>query len=177
MREALRACKSCERLAIAEERIRQLEQLLVDTGAWWPPSEWGLTWREAMLLKLLIARPIATREAIIAVWQKDDRDDLPTLQSCDVVLVALRRALAHRELAIETVRSVGFRLAEPDRARLRKLIETGRLPKRVKSTHRLDARHAGLVRRLAQAGRAPSAIATLTSLPLALVERTLEAVA
>lgn len=106
-------------LALAEERIAQLERELAGTDVWCAPRDWNLTPSEATVLGVLVHRRLATPGAILAAVYRDMARDEPDEKIVDVFICKIRQKLRRAGIAIETVRGMGWRLPPETRARLR----------------------------------------------------------
>jgi len=98
------------RIAELEEENRQLRDLLV-AGTREPPAKWGLTKREAELMKALAsAHPclLTTERALATVWP----DTVPVTSILTVIMCHMRKKLNRHGVEIETVWGRGYRLSD-----------------------------------------------------------------
>jgi two-component system cell cycle response regulator CtrA len=96
------------------ERVRQLHGLLTSSDIDLP-REWRLTAQEAKLFGVLLARKLATREAIMAGVYGDRLDDEPSIAMVQVLACKLRRKLQPFGIEIATVWGVGYQLQAEQR--------------------------------------------------------------
>ncbi|HYD87135.1 MAG TPA: helix-turn-helix domain-containing protein [Vitreimonas sp.] len=110
-------CPRCDELA---EEVRALRELMFRESAVAPIMAWGgLTESEARLFAVLLARPLATKDALHAALYGDDPDGGAELKIIDVLICKVRGKLKRRGLAaIETVWGVGYQLAPAARGSL-----------------------------------------------------------
>jgi DNA-binding response OmpR family regulator len=113
-----------------QARIRQLEiekQRLLDenevlksalAGSVTVPREWGLTPKQADLMRVLIRRPVASYDACMAGLYSD-RIAPPDQRIINVLISRMRRKLLPFGIEIRTVWGIGYELDEGARARLK----------------------------------------------------------
>jgi DNA-binding response OmpR family regulator len=104
------------------EHLRAQLRLLQDAlgiGLHWP-SDWKLTTRETAVLGVLVAREIATHDAIMCALY-GDRPDPPSEKIVRVFIYKLRSKLAPHGFSIVTRRGQGLAIPAEQRARLRAL--------------------------------------------------------
>lgn len=108
-------CDRCEEL---EERVIQLEGLLVGEGHF--PTDTGLTLGEEKVLRHLVARGRVTMDSLeVVIWGRGDPPD----SAYDVVrrhILHIRRKLV--PVGLITVYGGGYLLEESQRARLRAML-------------------------------------------------------
>ena len=105
-----------QRVAELEERIRQLTALLAPPGVQ-APREWRLTNSEHTVFQVLVARPVATKEMILAALYWDKGLEEPELKIIDVFICKLRKKLSQHGVAIATVWGRGWSMPEDVRRR------------------------------------------------------------
>lgn len=116
-----------------EDRIFQLEELLglrnaenvynlVSASSCHAP--WRLTRMEADILGILLAAPALTSKARFEEILYGGRDIYPETNSIIVTLSKLRAKLKRHKIEIENVHSVGWRLTQKAKAKVRALIES-----------------------------------------------------
>lgn len=98
-------------------RVEELEAALyaedVDV-----PLEWALTGSERRVFGVLLARAIATKEAVMAALYHDFAADAAEVKIVDVYVCKIRAKLRKHGVRIETVWGLGYRLDEAQRASL-----------------------------------------------------------
>ena len=106
-----------------KEEIAQLEELLAP--ALMPPAAWRLTPSEIGMLRVLIARPLATREMLLRGMARARSVTLDRVRDCTEVYLARLRPKLPNDIKIKTRRTMGWYLDAEDRARLRGMCSTG----------------------------------------------------
>jgi len=103
------------------ERLREQAAYLQDalTCGFLAPLEWRLTPQENRLLGALVARPLATREVIMAALYHHRGIDEAEMKVIDVFVCKLRKKLGPQDIKIHTVWGRGYRLDTETRTRLR----------------------------------------------------------
>lgn len=102
---------------LLRERIAVLERALGTQFR--APRAWRLTPAETVLLGVLAARKVATREAICTAREHASMRDAVSPKFIDVMLVTLRRKLRKHGYTIHCDRGFGWFLSDEDRERLR----------------------------------------------------------
>jgi two-component system cell cycle response regulator CtrA len=102
-------------------RLREQAAYLQDalTYGFLAPLEWGLTPQENRFLGALAARPLATRELIMAALYHHRGADEAAMKVIDVFACKLRKKLKPHDIEIHTVWGQGYRLDAPTRTRLK----------------------------------------------------------
>lgn len=95
-------------------RIAELESAII-ADIPMPPAI-GLTGSEEMILRVLLAKPCATKEMFLAALYGARIDDAPAPKIVDVYLCKLRRKLERFGLTITTVWGRGYMLSPDERA-------------------------------------------------------------
>lgn len=91
------------------DRIAQLEEAMgLDFIA---PLEWRLTRAETALFGVLLAREIATKEALLTGIVRDPTGEAPEIKIVDVFVCKARRKLRPFGIEIETLWGRGYRLS------------------------------------------------------------------
>ena len=103
------------RCALLEERVAQLEALLVTD--WRAPIEWRLTPSEERVMGVLVARERASKEAIVAALYLDRGADSAEPKIVDVFICKIRRKLRPFGVEITTLWGAGFALADRQKYR------------------------------------------------------------
>lgn len=98
-------------------RIDQLEAAMGMTLL--TPLEWRLTGAEMRVFGVLLARELATKDAIMAGLYRDAGRDEADVKIVDVFVCKMRAKLKAFEIPIETVWGHGYRLAAETKARVR----------------------------------------------------------
>ena len=98
-------------------RVDQLEAAMGMTLV--APLEWRLTPAEQRVFGVLMARDMATKDAIMAGVYRDAGRDEPELKIVDVYVCKIRAKLKRFQIPIETVWGQGFRLTAETKARVR----------------------------------------------------------
>jgi len=116
-----------EALEAENERLRnRVEQLEAAEGlSFIAPPEWALTGREMRLFGVLMARDLATKNAIMTALYGDRIDEPPEIKIVDVFICKLRAKLKRFEVAIETVWGLGYRLSAESKAAVRARLAEG----------------------------------------------------
>jgi DNA-binding response OmpR family regulator len=83
-----------------------------------PPLEWGLTRSQCIIFQVLLARPMASREAIYCTLYGGGTSRDPKL--IDVMLSRMRPKLKKFDIIIRTLGGRGWYLDEPVRQQLKK---------------------------------------------------------
>jgi two-component system cell cycle response regulator CtrA len=99
------------------ERIAQLEDLMgmnIEV-----PLEWGLTGHERAVFGVIMARTIATKDAIMAGIYRDTAKEEAEIKIVDVFVCKIRKKLKPFAIDIETVWGVGYRLSAATKAAVR----------------------------------------------------------
>lgn len=117
--EALIAQK--ERLA---ERVAQLEAAL--GLGFLAPLGWRLTRDQHRIFGVLMAREMATKDAIMAALYRDTGRDEAEIKIVDVQVCKLRPKLKPFGIEIETVWGQGYRISPAGKARVRQLMDAER---------------------------------------------------
>lgn len=98
------------------ERIAQLESALCgDDFAL--PIEWRLTGQEVIVMGVLLARELATKQAIMTALYSGRIDDGAEEKMVDVFICKIRKKLKPFGVAIETVWGRGYQVSAEIRAR------------------------------------------------------------
>jgi two-component system cell cycle response regulator CtrA len=98
-------------------RVDQLEAAMGMTLA--APLEWRLTPAEQRVFGVLMARELATKDAVMAGVYRDAGRDEPEIKIVDVFVCKIRAKLKRFEIPIETVWGQGYRLPAEAKARVR----------------------------------------------------------
>jgi two-component system, cell cycle response regulator CtrA len=107
-----------EEIDYLREQVRQYKDVLRG-GLRWPP-EWGLTPSESAILGVLVAREVASKQAILIALYAD-RPDPPADATIRRFVCTLRKKLEDHDVTIHTALNTGWCLARADRARLREM--------------------------------------------------------
>jgi two-component system cell cycle response regulator CtrA len=116
--EALEA--EVERL---QARIEQLEEAAGIRFV--TPLEWRLTPAEMRVFGVLMARELATKDAIMAALYRDTGRDEAEIKIVDVLVCKIRAKLRAFDVSIQTVWGQGYRLTPPTKAKVREMIGLG----------------------------------------------------
>lgn len=100
--------------AMLREEIERLRHLL--GHHWLPPIEWRLTGSEARVFGTLLAREIATKDAIMAALYRDAGKEEAEEKICDVFICKLRKKVKPFGIEILTQWGTGWRLPAETRA-------------------------------------------------------------
>lgn len=100
--------------ATLRERIRTLEAALCETPPL--PFEWGLTASEARVFGVLVNRPVASKDAVMAALYRDLGKDEAAAKIADVFICKLRRKLKPFGIIIKTRWGEGWYLEPPTRS-------------------------------------------------------------
>jgi two-component system cell cycle response regulator CtrA len=117
--EAQREALEAENAALREENDALRQQLA--SAGWRPPVELGLTPNEAVVLGVLMARDVATKDAIHTALYGLEIDGGAEPKIVDVFICKIRAKLRRAGLtdAITTVWGVGYALTEAHKTELR----------------------------------------------------------
>lgn len=107
-------------------RIAQLEDALMASERFVVPVEWRLTANEARVFGVLLARELATKEAIMAALYGNLGKDEAEIKIVDVFVCKARRKLKPFGVEIKTVWGQGYYLTPETKARLRAAAEQER---------------------------------------------------
>lgn len=99
-----------DRIALLEERVRQLENALAPV--WNAPVEWRLTSSESRVFSHLMTRDVATKDSIMAPLYSDQLKDEVEPKIVDVFVCKLRKKLRPFGIQINTVWGQGYGLAD-----------------------------------------------------------------
>lgn len=102
------------RISTLEERIRQLEDILVPITIA-IPVEWRLTPAEARVFAHLTTREMGTKTSIMAALYSDKPDDYVDPKIVDVFVCKMRKKLRAFKVDIATVWGQGYALADRQR--------------------------------------------------------------
>nr|WP_278422938.1 helix-turn-helix domain-containing protein [Brucella anthropi]DAM62818.1 MAG TPA: Transcriptional regulatory protein, C terminal [Caudoviricetes sp.] len=102
-----------DRIAAQEERIRQLEELLVPSKIR-IPLEWSLSPAEATVFACLAARRFATKEMIYHALYALRSDDVEP-KIVDVFICKLRKKVKPFGVIVETVWGSGYTLVDREK--------------------------------------------------------------
>jgi hypothetical protein len=114
-------------LRIENARLReQLEAIGTAATESFPP-EWGLSKSEGKMLRVILARQLATFEAIAGVLYDDSPKEEPGLATLKVFAMRIRRKLAEAgvEVRVEGKWGEGFYIREEGKAKLRAALRAG----------------------------------------------------
>lgn len=98
------------------DRCEHLEALA--GHRWLAPCEWSLTASETKVMGVLIARELASKDAIMAALYRNDGRDEAEIKIVDVFICKLRKKVAPFGVTILTVWGAGYRLPPEQRAAL-----------------------------------------------------------
>lgn len=105
---------------LEEEKLRLQEELDFERygeAGWEPPRAFGLTKKEAAVLKALTGRQRCSKEYLLdAIYGV--AEDAPQMKIIDVFICKLRAKLRPHGIAIETIWGEGFELSADMRERL-----------------------------------------------------------
>ena len=103
-------------------RLREQAAYLQDalTCGFVAPPEWRLTPQENRFLGALVARPLATRELIMAALYHQRGVDEAEMKIIDVFACKVRKKLKPHDIEIHTVWGRGYRLDTATRTRLKR---------------------------------------------------------
>ena len=99
-------------------RVEELEGILLRQEV---PFCIGLTRKQAQVLSVLMARPIASRPELMTALYSLAVEDPPADKIIDLFVMKLRRALAPHGVAIRTRWGQGWFLTNEDKAKVRAL--------------------------------------------------------
>lgn len=100
------------------EQVRQLRAALGVARRW--PDDWRLTRSETVMLGVLVARDMATKNTLVVALGLD-RAERPSDKLVEVHLSRLRRKVKARGIHIRNRVGTGWFLSREDRARLREI--------------------------------------------------------
>ena len=106
-----------------QARVDQLEGVM--GMAWIAPMEWGLTGAQTRVFGVLMARELATKDAIMAGVYRDVMAEEAQPKIVDVFICHIRRKLKPFGLTIETVWGRGYRLSAEAKAAVNARLEAG----------------------------------------------------
>ena len=107
-----------EQLALRDERIHQLAQVLMAAEIR-VPFEWSLTGSERAVFGVLLSRPMATKEAIMAALYYSQGRDEAEIKIVDVFVCKIRKKLRPFGVGIKTVWGLGYELDASVREKLK----------------------------------------------------------
>ena len=110
-----------EENAILRERIRELESAL--GCGFIAPRAFNLTRSEQIVLGVLMSRPTASRDALMAALYGDWGIDEPDEQIASVFIHTLRRKLAKHRIEVFCRQGQGWWLDAPTKTFIRAMIE------------------------------------------------------
>jgi two-component system, cell cycle response regulator CtrA len=110
--------KLFEEIDYLREQVRQYKDALGGSLRW--PAEWGLTPSESAILGVLVAREIASKQALLIALYAD-RSDPPADETIRRFVSTLRKKLEGHAVTIHTAHNTGWCMARADRARLREM--------------------------------------------------------
>ena len=96
------------------ERIAQLEAAM--GMALITPLEWRLTPAEMRVFGVIMAREMATKDAVMAALYRDEGRDEAEIKIVDVFVCKIRRKLKPFGIGIETVWGRGYRMGRDAKA-------------------------------------------------------------
>lgn len=102
-------------------RIEQLESLMGMRLI--PPIEWRLTGSEARVFGVLMARPLATKDAIMAALYRDSAKEEAEIKIVDVFVCKLRKKVRPFGVNIETRWGEGYFLSQASKAAAQSMLE------------------------------------------------------
>lgn len=102
--------------AMLRERIAHLESLL--GHHWLAPVEWRLTASETRVFGTLLARDLATKDAIMAALYRNDAKDEAEIKIVDVFVCKMRRKLKPFGVEVLTRWGEGYYLSAETKAAL-----------------------------------------------------------
>ena len=83
------------------------------------PMEWRLTGSEMRVFGVLMAREMATKDAIMAALYRDSCRDEAEIKIVDVFICKIRAKLRPFDVPIETIWGHGYRLTSDAKTRVR----------------------------------------------------------
>lgn len=105
-----------------QDRIEHLEGLMGMHLL--PPLGWGLTSSEARVLGVLMSRPLATKEAVMAALYRDQAKDEAEIKIVDVFVCKIRKKLKPFGVVIETRWGEGYQMPAASKAVVAAALET-----------------------------------------------------
>lgn len=102
--------------AVLRARIDELERALFADAP--VPLEWRLTAQEARVVGVLLQRPMATKEAVMATLYRNDGKDEAEIKIVDVFICKARKKLAPFGIRINTIWGQGYSIDESIRQRV-----------------------------------------------------------
>ncbi len=106
-----------ERVELLQERVHQLEGAMGMLIL--APPEWGLTPSEMRVLGVLLARELATKDAIMSALYRDNGKDEAEVKIVDVFVCKIRRKLKAFGFEISTRWGVGYEILDPTRSAMK----------------------------------------------------------
>lgn len=106
-----------------KHRVRELEQLLMGTELYLPPHL-KLTARQEQLVKVMMSRPMMTREAAMFIIYQDNPEGVEP-KILDVFICKIRKKLAEHGIEIKTIWGRGWQITEDGRRRIAELNRQG----------------------------------------------------
>ena len=107
---------------LLRERVKQLEEVL--GFRFLPPAIWGLTGSEAAVVGCLLARDLATKEALHLATQRSGADEPSEPKIVDVYICKVRKKLRRFGIEITTRWGVGYELTPEMKAHARTFIDS-----------------------------------------------------
>lgn len=86
------------------------------------PLEWRLTAAETRVFGVLMARELATRDAIMAGLYRDAGRDEPEVKIVDVYICKIRAKLKPFDVPIDTIWATGYRIPAEAKDRVRLML-------------------------------------------------------
>lgn len=103
--------------ALLREQVADLQRQL--TANWVSPIEWRLTKRENGVMSVLVARGLATKDAIMAGLYSDKIGEEPEPKIVDIFICKIRKKLEPFGIQIETRWGQGYYLDDATRTLLK----------------------------------------------------------
>lgn len=113
-----------EALTSENERLRdRIDQLEAVQGMkFLTPIEWRLTGSESRVFGVLMAREVATKDAVMAALYRDTSKDEAEIKIVDVLICKARKKLAPFGVSIETRWGEGYFLTPATKALVREML-------------------------------------------------------
>lgn len=107
-------------VAALKEQVRQLHAVLCEGFV--PPAGWGLSQSHAVIVGVLLARDLATHEALMTALYAGRADDPPCPKVLHVFMHDVRARLRAQDISVSTERGRGWFLTADMKAKLREAV-------------------------------------------------------
>ncbi len=105
---------------LLREHVRRLELALI--GSFTTPFEWGLTPAERVVFGVLVARKLATKDAILAALYRSLGRDEAAPRIVDVFVCKLRKKITPFGVAVRTAWGSGYYVDDEVRLRFQEAV-------------------------------------------------------